>query len=134
MDALGTNGNQDPDMIFVLKKRGGRKYSEVVLSHLAREVKAGRYSTHDVKGWLIEMGYKDATLNEATNLRYRLLTGKPVKGWSKMDASNKQEIRIMCDFLFNDKLANQVTKDGKETVKRLKGSVSLPSILTCSSK
>ena len=61
------------------------------------------YSTSDVKIWIIDQGYTDATLTEATNLRYRLIKYFPIKGW---DASkfSKEEMGGMQDFLFNEYL------------------------------
>ena len=62
----GCHDNQDVIMESIIKQRG-RKYSRVALDHIQIEVLAGRYSTKDVKGWLVDQGYKDGTLEEATN-------------------------------------------------------------------
>ena len=63
----GCNGGDDQEMIFALRKRAGRTYPEYALMHLRKEVKARRYGTDDVKSWLIQSGFLDATLEEAKN-------------------------------------------------------------------
>ena len=98
----------------LIKKKSGRNYSDVALTHLRKEVKAGRYTTHDVKSWLIEQGMTDATLKEATNLRYRLLKDMPVKGCS-FDEEDSAELGVMVDYLFNEDLAREITAGGKDS-------------------
>ncbi|KAL7535175.1 hypothetical protein ACHAXR_006322 [Thalassiosira sp. AJA248-18] len=62
----------------------GRKYSLMALGYLQiqKEVKSGRYTTDNVLSWLNDQGIADATLEEATNLRYRLssVEGSPHQG------------------------------------------------------
>ena len=78
-----TNGCTGYDSLMqgVIQKSHGRKYSATAIEYLNRELNAGRYSTADVKIWIIDRGYIDATLTEATNLRYRLMKDFPIKGW-----------------------------------------------------
>ena len=71
----------NPLMQGVIKKRRERKYSATAIEYLNREVNAGRYSTADVKIWLVYQGYTGATLTEGKNLRYRLMKYFPIKGW-----------------------------------------------------
>jgi hypothetical protein len=79
----------------------------------------GRYSTRDVKSCLVEYGYRDATLTEATNLWYRIKTGRPIKGWTKEDSTNDAEIGMMEDYLYREELGNLVRKDPKQAVRDL---------------
>ena len=102
----------------LIKKKSGRNYSDVALTHLRKEVKAGRYTTHDVKSWLIEQGMKDATLKEATNLRYRLLKDMPVKGCT-FDEEDSAELGVMEDYLFNEDFAREIKAGGKDSVDNL---------------
>jgi len=57
----GCNGYDELVHESIIQRRG-RKYTVVALQHVKTEVCAGRNSTHDVKGWLIEHGYNDASL------------------------------------------------------------------------
>ena len=82
-----------------IKKRRGRRYIKISLDHLQLKVDAGRYGTHNVKGWLIERGFTDATLEEATNLRYRLLKKMLMKD-QKESAMSPGEMGNMQDFLY----------------------------------
>lgn len=43
-------------------------YIAIAISHVKQEVNAGRYSTDNVKDWLIDEGFQDVSLEEATNL------------------------------------------------------------------
>ena len=115
----GCLGPADTEMNFAVKMRAGRKYTDVFLAHVTREVKMGRYSTRDVKSCLVEYGYRDATLAEATNLRYRIKTGLPIKGWTKEDSKNDAEIGMMEDYLYREELGNLVRKDPKQAVRDL---------------
>ena len=65
----------------LIKKRRRRKYSATALEYFNRESNLFRYSTHDVKIWIIYQRYTDATLAEVTNIRYRLMKYFPIKGW-----------------------------------------------------
>ena len=115
-----TNGCNGYDELIQssIKQRRGRKYSAVALDHIKTEVVAGRYSTTDVKGWLIEQGYKDACLEEATNLRYRLMKSLPIKDWKESDVPN-EEMGTMQDYLFNADLAKEIKAGDLESVKNL---------------
>ncbi len=115
----GCVGGADPDMTFALKKRAGRKYPKFALDHLRKEVKGGRYGTHDVKSWLFQFGFKDATLEEATNLRYRLMKDKPIKNWKPDDTSTKEQMGDMMDYLHNEDLANEISAGSKESIHSL---------------
>ena len=66
----GCQGGEDQEMVFALRKRAGRSYPQYALDHLRKEVQARRYGTDDVKSWLIQSGFLDATLEEATNLSF----------------------------------------------------------------
>jgi len=114
----GCEGGADPDTSFALKKRGGRKYPQFALEHLRKEVLANRYGTHEVKSWLIDAGFSDATLEEATNLRYRLRRDLPIKDWKPNECSD-EEMGEMQDFLFNDDLAKEVVAGSKESIDNL---------------
>jgi len=102
-----------------IRRRRGRNYSDIALAHLSKEVRAGRYSTHDVKSWLFEQGMKDVTLEEATNLRYRILKNMTIKGWDFADA-DKDNMAVMEDFLFNNDLAREIKTGGAESINNLK--------------
>ena len=113
----GCNG-YDELMNESIKKRRGRKYNKISLDHLKIEVDADRYDTHDVKGWLIERGFTDATLEEATNLRYRLLKNLPMKDW-KESAMSPEEMGNMQDYLFNKDLAKEIIAGDLDSVRKL---------------
>ena len=117
-----TNGclGNDPEMNHAIKKRSGRCYPDAALTHLRKEVVAGRYETKDVHDWLVDYGYRDATLNEATNLRYRLLKKLPIKGWDKAAMDDKRMIGEMRDYLFCTDLAQEVTAGGQESITNLR--------------
>lgn len=114
----GCRGGADQETVYALKKRGGRSYPLHVLEHLRTEVRARRYGTHDVKSWLVETGFRDVTLDEATNLRYRLLTDMPIKNW-KPEECSKEEMGEMQDYLYNDDLAKEVAAGSKESISNL---------------
>ena len=117
-----TNGCTGCDKLMndAIKSRRGRKYTDVALTHLRKEVKAGRYTTHNVKSWLVDQGMKDATLEEATNLRYRLIKDLPVKGWNFADANDTVDMAAMEDYLFNEDLAREITAGGQSSVDNLR--------------
>ena len=117
-----TNGCTGCDKLYndAIKSRRGRKYTDVALTHLRKEVKAGRYTTHDVKSWLVDQGMKDATLEEATNLRYRLIKDLPIKGWKFADSKDAVELGAMEDYLFNEDLAREITAGGQASVDNLR--------------
>ena len=117
-----TNGCTGSDKLIndAIKSRRGRKYTDVALTHLRKEVKAGRYTTHDVKSWLVDQGMKDATLEEATNLRYRLIKDFPIKGWKFADSKDAVELGAMEDYLFNEDLAREITAGGQASVDNLR--------------
>ena len=121
IDLRHTNGcTGDNELVNKsIRKRRGRNYSDVGLNHLKTEVKAGRYTTHDVKSWLNDQGMKDATLREATNLRYRLMKDKPVKGY-EFDEKDGAELGAMEDYLFNEDLAREIMAGAKESVDNLR--------------
>jgi len=121
IDLRHTNGcTGDNELVNkAIKKRRGRNYSDVGLNHLKIEVKAGRYTTHDVKSWLHDQGMKDATLREATNLRYRLMKDMPVKGY-EFDEEDSAGLGAMEDYLFNEDLAREVMAGAKESVDNLR--------------
>ena len=98
-----------------IQQRRGRKYSAVILERLKNEVRAGRYNTHDVKGFLVDHGYKDASLEEATNLQYRLLKALPIKDWKESDMT-REDMGIMQDFLFNKDLTKEVRAGDLQSV------------------
>ena len=114
----GCNGGDDQEMIFALRKRAGRTYPDYALAHLRKEVKARRYGTDDVKSWLIQSGFLDATLEEATNLRYRLLNDEPIKNWKPNECS-KEEIGQWTDYLHNEDLANEISAGSKDSIDNL---------------
>ena len=47
-------------MDAAIRKYTGRKHSEITLQHLRANVNTGRYSTTDVKSWLIDQRLADA--------------------------------------------------------------------------
>ena len=71
---------KDHDMNQAILKRQGRKYDTSVLDLIKSDVISGRYSTSDVQSKLIEVGCREVSLAEATNLRYRLKRGLPGMG------------------------------------------------------
>ena len=115
-----TNGCIGYDRLITesVQKRRGRRYTDVVINHLSREIKAGRYSTDDVKDWLIDEGFEDVSLKEATNIRYRLLKELPIKGWKESEIP-KEHMGKMEDYLFNKDLAKEVVAGGKDSVNNL---------------
>jgi len=114
----GCSGGDDQEMVFALRKRAGRTYPEHALTHLRKEVKARRYGTDDVKSWLIQSGFLDATLEEATNLRYRLLTDAPIKDWKPNECS-KEEMGQWTDYLHNEDLAKEISAGSKDSIDNL---------------
>ena len=114
----GCSGNDD-FMNKLIDKRNGRRYDDNALSHLRSEVKAGRYTTHDVKSWLGDQGMKDATLREATNLRYRLIRDIPIKGYNPKEV-DERDIGQMQDFLFNEDLAAEVIAGGQKSIDNMR--------------
>ena len=68
---------------------------------------AGRYSTDNVKNWVMDEGFEDDSLEEATNLQYRLLNFFPVKGWNESELPKGHMGRIQ-EYLFNKDLVKEV--------------------------
>jgi len=114
----GCNGGDDQEMVFALRKRAGRTYPQYALTHLRKEVKARRYGTDDVKSWLIQSGFLDATLEEATNLRYRLLNDESIKDW-KPNEFSKEEMGQWTDYLHNEDLAKEISAGSKDSIDNL---------------
>lgn len=118
-----TNGctGHDPEMQPLIQKRRGRKYSATALEYLKKEVLSGRYNTSDVKSWLVDQGFHDATLSEATNLRYRLMKGLAIRGWdyTKLSKKDLNELGSMEDYLYNEDLAKEISAGGQESVDAL---------------
>ena len=117
---------KDHDMNQAILKRQGRKYDTSVLDLIKSDVISGRYSTSDVQSKLIEVGCREVSLAEATNLRYRLKRGLPIKGWDpKNDSPNyvsdeeAAEMRTMENYLFNDDLAQELKAGGRDSVRKL---------------
>ena len=52
-----------------------------MLDAILPEVASGHYSTQDFKSKLIEFGYKDIMIKEATNIHYCFKMGMNVIGW-----------------------------------------------------
>ena len=77
----GCTGGEDENLNALIRQRGGRNYDNVILNILREDVKAGHYGTDDVRSKLVDFGLPDVTLEEATNLRYRLMKDLPIKGW-----------------------------------------------------
>lgn len=65
-----TNGCIGYDRLIIesIHKNRERMYIAIAISHVKQEVNAGRYSTDNVKDWLIDEGFQDVSLEEATNL------------------------------------------------------------------
>ena len=76
----GCTGN-DQTINNLVDKRGGRKYPVPVLEHLKCEIQAGCYTTGNVQNWLADQGMHHVTLEEATNIRYRIMKNLPIRGW-----------------------------------------------------
>ena len=66
----------------------------------------------------MDQGYKDGSLEEATNLRHRLLKDLPIKDWRDSNVG-KEEMGAMKDFLFNKDLAKEITAGDVGSVKNL---------------
>ncbi|KAL7492794.1 hypothetical protein ACHAWT_001821 [Skeletonema menzelii] len=113
-----TNGCKGADELVraTTKQLRGRQYSTAEISHLQRECSSGRYSTTNVKDWLIEQGHTDVTLKEATNLRYRLMNNKKIKG---CEIPSNEEMGKMTDYLFNYDLKREVIAGGQKSVDNL---------------
>lgn len=122
----GCTMGSDVDMNEAILKRRGRKYDNIFLDSLRREVKSGRYSTYDVRSRLVEAGYKNASLEEATNLRYKILTDKPIKDWvppppdESRDDEDVAAMKTMEDYLFNEDLANEIRVGGRESIEKMR--------------
>ena len=69
LDHTGGCEGKDEAVNKAILKRQGRRYENSVLDLIRSDVVSGRYSTDDVRSKLIEVGCKDVTLAEATNLR-----------------------------------------------------------------
>ena len=57
-------------------------------------------------------------MEEATNLRYRLLKDLPIKDWKELNVV-KEEMGAMKDFLFNKDLAKDITAGNVDSAKNL---------------
>ncbi|KAL7532284.1 hypothetical protein ACHAXR_004536, partial [Thalassiosira sp. AJA248-18] len=121
LSLIHTNGCKGSDELIneCIRNRAGRKYSSMALGFLKKEVKSGRYTTDDVLSWLNEQGVVDATLHEATNLRYRLIKDRPIKDWN-VNKVPEQEMGEMKDFLFNTDLAAELSAGGQGSVDNLR--------------
>jgi hypothetical protein len=117
----GCNGGADDDMNMLVLQRSGRKYPDHVLSSLRDDVKAGRYGTDDVRSKLMDFGLSDVSIKEATNLRYRLMKGLPIRGWESKDENEEtnMEMRSMQDYLFNADIASEIKANGREGIEKL---------------
>jgi hypothetical protein len=106
---------------MLLLQRSGRKYPDVVLSSLREDVKAGWYGTDDVRSKLVDFGFPDVSIKEATNLRYRLMKDLPIKGWTGKDVNEEteMEMRSMQDYLFNADIASEIKAGGQEGIEKL---------------
>lgn len=115
-----TNGckGADPLLDIAINQRRGKTYSNIHLEHLQKEVTKGRYNTRDCQNWLIEQGYTDTTLKEATNIRYRLIKGLPIKGYDP-PPSDETYGQIL-DYLYATDLAAEVTAGGQQSVDNLR--------------
>ena len=67
---------------------------------------------------MIQSGFLDATLEEATNLRYRLLTNLAIKDWKPNECS-KEEIGEWTDYLHNEDLAKEISAGSKDSIENL---------------
>ena len=101
-----------------IRKRKGRTYSDVSLTHVKREVKVGRHETRAVKSWLIGQRMTGVTLREATNLRHRVMKGMPAKG-HEFEADSA-ELGSMKYYLFNEDLAREIIAGQKESADNLR--------------
>jgi hypothetical protein len=71
-----------------------------------------------VHNWLAEQGMNDATLKEATNLRYCSMKNLPVYGWNPSKTGAK-EMGPMQDCIFNEDLATELTAGGQDSIDKL---------------
>jgi hypothetical protein len=117
----GCNGGADEDMNMLVLRRSGRKYPDHVLNSLREDVKAGRYGTNDVRSKLVDFGLSDVSIEEATNLRYRLMKDLPIRGWESNDENEETqtEMRSMQDYLFNADIASEIKAGGREGIEKL---------------
>ena len=58
------------------------------------------------------------SIDQATNIRYRLMKGLPIRGWAAagLDISDetKAEMQCMEDYLFNSDIARELVAGGRE--------------------
>ena len=80
-------------------------------------MKAGRYSTRDVHGWLKQCGFIDVSNMEATNIGYCLLQDIPVKGWKTPVPDEQGAIE---DYPHNTDLALEVSSGGVKSITNLR--------------
>jgi hypothetical protein len=113
-----TNGCKGSDELVraTITQQRGRKYLNSHLAFLHKECKAGRYKTTDVQDKLTEYGYTDVTLKEATNLRYRLMNDKNIKGY---EPAPEEEEGKQIDYLFNHDLQKEIEAGGQQSVDNL---------------
>jgi hypothetical protein len=104
------------------KQLRGRKYSNTQLAHLQKECMSGRYTTTNVKDWLTEHGHTEVTLKEATNLRYRLMSGKKIQGFvedpsyqemGKMKLDHTQKYNLLLEE--GKQIASIVSSENEDT-------------------
>jgi len=113
----GCTGN-DQTINHLVEKRGGRKYPVPVLEHLKCEIQGGRYTTANVQNWLADQGMHHVTLEEATNIRYRIMKNLPIRGWEPKKIS-AEDMGPMADYIFNSDLATEVTAGGQDSIDKL---------------
>ena len=70
--------------------------------------------------WLVDYGFKDSTLAEATNLRYRLMKGIPIKGWVDLSKEDPVKMAAMEDYLHNEDLAKEIVAGGQDSIINLR--------------
>jgi hypothetical protein len=100
------------------------------IKSLREDVKAGQYGTDDVRSKLVDFGLPDVSIEEATNLRYRLMKDLPIKGWTGKDVNKgtQMEMRSMQDYLFNADIASEIKAGGRESIEKLL-TLTLPQML-----
>ena len=88
-----------------------------MIGHLSKEIQSGRYTTADVKTWLIDCGYLNTTMKDAKNLRYRIPKDLPIRGWNipTPRAAGERD-----DFLHNSDLARKIVAGGAQSLENLK--------------
>jgi hypothetical protein len=115
------SGGDHDDINALIRQCSGRKYNDVVLNSLREDVKASRYGTDDVRSKLVDFGLSDVSLEEVTNLRYRLMKDLPIRGWEgkALDDQLQMDTKSMQDYLFNNDIASEIKAGGQESIKKL---------------